>query len=101
MRSILIATLLAGAALGQSTPPDVKVEPVAIRLSADGTCHFLDIAKPCAELGQYLLSKHLVRDGHLHITVDRTARYEVVAAALKSLQSEGFKIGFVNADFVK
>jgi len=33
------------------------------------------------------------------MVVDRAAKYEQVAAALKSLQSAGLKVGFVNKDF--
>ena len=51
---------------------------------------------PCVEVAQYLLSKHLAKNGHVHIVVDATSKYESVAAALKSLQNAGLKIGFVN-----
>jgi len=51
---------------------------------------------PCVDVAQYLLSKHLAQNGHVHIIVDATSKYESVAAALKSLQSAGLKIGFIN-----
>jgi biopolymer transport protein ExbD len=105
MRTTLIATCLlaiARSALGQSVAPDVNADVLTIRISSDGICHFLDTTKPCSELGQYLLSKHLARDGHIHIVVDRTSQYALVAATLKSLDRAGFKkVGFVNKDFAE
>jgi biopolymer transport protein ExbD len=104
MRSTLItACLLALAqiAIGHSAPSDVNAEVLTIRISADGVCHFLDTSTQCGELADYLLSKNLSRNRHVHIVVDRASKYEMVAAALKSLQKAGFKIGFINEDFVQ
>jgi hypothetical protein len=50
------------------------------------------------QIGQYLLTKHLAQNKHVHTAVDRTAKYELVAATLKSLDGLGFKVGFVNND---
>jgi biopolymer transport protein ExbD len=69
-----------------------------VRISADGACHFLDDSASCEQLGKYLLTKHLAQNGHLHITVDRASKYELVAATLKSLEGTGFKVGFVNTE---
>jgi biopolymer transport protein ExbD len=104
MRSTLITTCLlafAQIAIGQSAPSHVTAEVFTIRISADGVCHFLDTSTPCGELADYLLSKNFAQNRHVHIVVDRASKYEVVAAALKSLQNAGFKIGFVNEDFVQ
>ena len=41
---------------------------------------------------------NLAQDGHVHIAVDKSSKYELVAATLKSLDGYGFKVGFVNVD---
>jgi|SRR5580704_12450971 biopolymer transport protein ExbD len=102
MRATLIAiNLLAFAqiATGQNSPSEVSADVLTIRISADGICHVRKRPMPCADVAQYLSSKHLAPDGHVHMVVDRAAKYEQVAAALKSLQSAGLKVGFVNKDF--
>jgi biopolymer transport protein ExbD len=104
MRTALTVTCLlafaqiAQIAMGQSAPSNGDADVLTIRISADGVCHFLDTSTPCDELGNYLLSKHLAQNGHVHIAVDRTSKYELVAAALGSLDRAGFKVGFVNKD---
>jgi len=103
MRATLIAIsllALAQIATGQNAPPsDVSADVLTIRISADGICHIRKRPMPCADVAHYLSSKHLAPDGHVHMVVDRAAKYEQVAAALKSLQSAGLKVGFVNKDF--
>jgi biopolymer transport protein ExbD len=105
MRTTLIAISLlafASVATGQGVPSNTDENVLTIRISADGVCSFLDSSTPCAEVGRYLLSKHLAQDGHVHIVVDRASQYEMVAATLKSLDSAGFKkVGFVNKDFLQ
>lgn len=99
MRTTLVTTCLlviARIAIGQSAPSNAEV--LTIFVSADGVCHVLDTFMPCGELAQYLKSKHLAQDGHVHIAVDKTLKYDVVAATLKSLQGAGFKVGFVQYD---
>lgn len=87
-------------ALGQIVPSEASADALTVRISADGVCHFLDTATACSELARYLLSKHLAQNGHIHITVDRAAKIDVVEATLKSLDRAGFKkVGFVNQDF--
>lgn len=85
-----------------ASPPkgwlDANADVLTIRISGDGLCYFLDASAPCDQLGQSLLTKHLAQNGHVHIVVDRTSKYEWVAATLKSLQGLGFNIGFVNND---
>jgi biopolymer transport protein ExbD len=102
MRTALIATCLiafAQFALGQSASPDANAEVLTIRISEDGVCHFLEVSTPCNQPGEYLLAKHLAENGHVHIAVDRTSKYELVAATLESLQRARFgKLGFVNTD---
>ena len=105
MRNTLTSTCLlafAQIAMGQSASSDANAEVLTIRISADGVCYFLDTSSPCDHLGRYLLSKHLAQNGHVHIAVDRTSKYEMVAATLKSLDDAGFKkVGFVNNDFIQ
>jgi biopolymer transport protein ExbD len=91
----LIFIAFAQIAMGQSAPSDVVADST-IRISADGICHVQDSSMPCVDVAQYLLSKHLAKNRHVHIVVDATSKYESVAAALKSLQNAGLKIGFVN-----
>jgi biopolymer transport protein ExbD len=103
MRTTLTAILLlalASIALGQSASPDADAGVLTIRISADGICYFLDTSTPCDKLGEYLLSKHVAQNGHVHIAVDKFSKYETVAATLESLQRAGFKekIGFVNIE---
>jgi hypothetical protein len=85
-----------------ASPPkgwlDANADVLTIQISEDGVCHFLDASAPCDHLGQNLLTKHLAQNGHIDIVVDRTSKYELVLATLKSLQGLGFKIGFVNYD---
>jgi biopolymer transport protein ExbD len=92
---VLSFVAFARVGMGQSAPSDVIAEST-IRISADGICYIQDSPMTCAGVAQYLLSKHLAKNGYVHIVVDATSKYESVAAALKSLQSAGLKIGFVN-----
>jgi biopolymer transport protein ExbD len=99
MRTTLSAFSLivfAQIAMGQGAPSDAIADVLTIRISADGLCHIQDSAMPCVDVARYLLSQHLAQDGRVHIVVDATSKYETVAAALKSLQNAGLKIGFVN-----
>jgi TonB family protein len=99
MRNTFIATWLlvfTQFSLGQSASPDANADVLTIRISEDGVCYFLNDSAPCDRLGQYLLMKQLAQSGHIHIAVDRTAKYELVAATLQSLDGTGFKFGFVN-----
>jgi hypothetical protein len=82
----------------QSELIDEKTDVLTIRVSEDGVCHILDASTPCKQLGQYLVAKHLAENGHVHISVDRSSKYELVAATLESLDGMGFKVGFVNYD---
>ena len=34
---------------------------------------------------------------HVHLQIDRDAKYELVAATVKSLQATGLKVGFINS----
>ena len=98
MRTTLSALSLiafAKIAMGQAAPSDVSADST-IRISADGICQVQDSSMPCVEVAKYLLSKHLAQNGYVHIVVDATSKYESVVAALKSLQSAGLKVGFVN-----
>jgi biopolymer transport protein ExbD len=101
MRNSLTATCLlvfTQFAMAQSASPDPNTDVLTVRISADGACNFLDDSAPCGQLGKYLLTKHLAQNRHLHITVDRASKYELVAATLQSLEGTGFKVGFVNSE---
>ncbi|HEV7610382.1 MAG TPA: hypothetical protein VGO37_00725 [Steroidobacteraceae bacterium] len=101
MRTTFTAMCLLGFAqfaMAQSAPPDANPDVLTVRISEDGVCHFLDASTTCDQLGKYLLSKHLAQNGHIHIAVDRSSKYELVVATLESLRGTGFKVGFVNYD---
>lgn len=97
-RVFLVIGPVSSKATAQSPPPDANSDVLTIRISEDGVCHLLDTATPCDQLGQYLLAKHLAQNGHVHISVDRFSKYELVAATLESLRGTGLKVGFVNYD---
>jgi biopolymer transport protein ExbD len=82
----------------QSVPPDANPDVLTVRISEDGVCHVLDTSTPCDQLGQYLMAKHLARDGRISFAVDRSSKYELVVATLESLRGTGFKVGVVNYD---
>jgi biopolymer transport protein ExbD len=84
--------------IAQSAPPDADPEVLTVLISEDGVCNVLDASTPCDQLGPYLLAKHLAQNGRISIAVDRSSKYELVAATLESLRGTGFKVGFVNYD---
>ena len=99
MRTTLIASfLLAGAlvASAQETSQEQATPLLVIRLSADGTCVFEDSSMPCDELATRLVAMNLAPNSHVHISVDRDAKYEMVAAMITSLRRTGIKIGYIN-----
>jgi biopolymer transport protein ExbD len=101
MRTTFTAMCLLGFiqfAMAQNTSPDTNAEVLTVRISEDGVCHVLDASTPCAQLGQYLLTKHLAQNGRIHIDVERSSKYELLMATLESLRGTGFKVGCVNDD---
>jgi biopolymer transport protein ExbD len=93
-----IVSAFVSVATGQNAPSGSGDGVLMIRISVDGICYFLDTSAPCEKLGSYLRSMNLAQDGHVHIAVDKSSKYELVAATLKSLDGYGFKVGFVNVD---
>ena len=101
MRNALTSTCLlafAQFATAQSALPERNTDVLTVLISEDCVCHFLDDSAPCEQLGKYVLTKHPVPNGHIHIAVDRASNCELVAATLESLEGTGFKVGFVNYD---
>jgi len=84
--------------MAQSAPPHANTDVLTVRISEDGICYFLEDSAPCEQLGKTLLTKRLAQNRHLHLVVDRSSKYELVAATLKSLEGNGFKVGFVNSE---
>jgi biopolymer transport protein ExbD len=84
--------------MAQGASPDSPPDAVTVHISANGVCQFLNESVPCAHLGEHLLKKHWAPNAHVHIALDRDAKYELVAATLTSLQGTGFKVGFVNSE---
>ena len=82
-------------------PNAMESTDLTIRVSADGHCHFAEVVVQCDALGAMLVSMHMVPTGHIHIEVGPDARYEVIAALLKSLEQVGIspsRVGFVRAE---
>ena len=101
MRATFTATCLIGFtqfAMAQSAPPAANPDVLTVRISEDGVCHFLNASTPCDQLGQSLLTNNLAQNGRIYIAVDRSSKYELVAATLESPRGTGFKVGFVNYD---
>jgi hypothetical protein len=61
-------------AIAQSGSPDANTDVLTVRMSEDGVCYFLDDSAPCDQLGEYLLTKHLAQNKHIHIAVDRASK---------------------------
>jgi biopolymer transport protein ExbD len=78
----------------------VSVVPVPIELdvgiSNAGACTVADTPVSCGELGSYISGLRAGPRCAILVKVDKRARYEVVMAALSSMQ----KSGFTNISFV-
>ena len=79
------------------TPPEV----IALQIDFDGTLLWNKVLIDRATFQGYISTEALKSpQPEVHITVDKFARYEVVAQTLADLQRRGLnKIGFVNNDF--
>jgi biopolymer transport protein ExbD len=79
-------------------PPTTRTESVDLSIDFDGTVLCNRQAVDRRELQRYIaVSAALTPQPEVHITVDKFARYEIVARTLADLQSRGLKkIGFVN-----
>jgi biopolymer transport protein ExbD len=76
------------------TPPEV----IALQIDFDGTLLWNKVLVDRATFQGYISTEALkLPQPEVHITVDKFARYEVVAQTLADLQRRGLnKIGFVN-----
>jgi biopolymer transport protein ExbD len=102
MRATLIAAsffALSQAATGQTASPEIDPPVLMIHIFAGGTCSFADSSVPCDQLASELVARHFAPSSHVHISVDRDAKYELVTAVLGSLQHLGLKIGYVNNSY--
>ena len=83
------------------TPPPPKPEIIDLTIDFDGTLlwNTMPVDRPTL---QGYISESATHDPQpeVHITVDKFAKYEIVAQTLADLQHRGLKkIGFVNNDF--
>jgi biopolymer transport protein ExbD len=84
-----------------NTPPPPKPEVIDLTIDFDGTLLWNTMPVDRTTLQGYI-SESATHDPQpeVHITVDKFAKYEIVAQTLADLQHRGLKkIGFVNNDF--
>jgi len=82
-------------------PPPPKPEVIDLTIDFDGTLLWNTMPVDRTTLQGYI-SESATHDPQpeVHITVDKFAKYEIVAQTLADLQHRGLKkIGFVNNDF--
>jgi biopolymer transport protein ExbD len=82
-------------------PPPVLPEVIDLAIDFDGTLLWNKAPVDRATLQGYI-SQSAAKDPQpeVHITVDKFAKYEIVAQTLADLQHRGLKkIGFVNNDY--
>jgi biopolymer transport protein ExbD len=85
----------------QNQPPPVPPEVINLQIDFDGTLIWNGTPVDRKTMQAYV-SESATHDPapEVHITVDKFAKYEVVAQALADLQHRGLKkLGFVNNDF--
>jgi biopolymer transport protein ExbD len=80
-----------------ATPPEV----IDLQIDFDGMLSWNKTAVDRATMQRYITSDALKSpQPEVHITVDKFAKYEIVAQTLADLQHRGLqKIGFVNNEF--
>jgi biopolymer transport protein ExbD len=81
-------------------PPAVRPEVIDLSIDFDGTLQWNETTVDRTTLQSYI-SKEAAKDPQpeVHIRVDRSSKYEIVAQTLADLQYRGLtKIGFVNND---
>lgn len=84
-----------------ANPPPIKPEVINLRIDFDGTSLWSMTAVDRATM-QGNISSEAVKlpQPEVHITVDKFAKYEIVAQTLADLQYRGLKkIGFVNNEY--
>jgi biopolymer transport protein ExbD len=83
-------------------PPPTQPEVINLRIDFDGTLLWSMTAVDRATMQGYISSEALkLPQPEVHITVDKFAKYEIVAQTLADLQYRGLKkIGFVNNEFL-
>jgi biopolymer transport protein ExbD len=84
-----------------SPPPPTKPEVINLQIDFDGTLLWSMTAVNRATMQEYISTEALkLPQPEVHITVDKFAKYEIVAQTLADLQYRGLKkIGFVNNEF--
>jgi biopolymer transport protein ExbD len=82
-------------------PPSIKPEVINLRIDVDGTLLWSMTAVDRATMQGYISSEALqLPQPEVHITIDKFAKYELVAQTLADLQYRGLKkIGFVNNEY--
>jgi biopolymer transport protein ExbD len=87
--------------LPNNNPPPEKPEVINLTIDFDGTLLWNGNAVDRKTLQCYIESEATKQpQPEVHISVDKFAKYEIVAQTLADLQHRGLKkIGFVNNDF--
>jgi biopolymer transport protein ExbD len=82
-------------------PPPIKPEVIDLRIDFDGTLLWRRKAAARATMQGYISSEAVKLPlPEVHITVDKFAKYEIVAQSLADLQYRGLKkIAFVNNEY--
>jgi biopolymer transport protein ExbD len=84
-----------------NTPPPPPPEVINLGIDFDGTILWNSAPVDRTTLQGYISEESVKQpQPEVHITVDKFAKYEIVAQTLADLQHRGLKkIGFVNNDF--
>jgi biopolymer transport protein ExbD len=82
-------------------PPPTLPEVIDLSIDFDGTLQWKKTTVDRATMQSYISQEaNKNPQPEVHITVDKFAKYEIVAQALADLQHRGLKkVGFVNNDF--
>jgi biopolymer transport protein ExbD len=87
--------------LNNSPPPSIPPEVISLQIDFDGMLLWNTTVVDRATMQRYISSEATKSpQPEVHITVDKFAKYEIVAQTLADLQHRGLqKIGFVNNEY--
>jgi hypothetical protein len=69
-----------------------ELSSTEVYVNQDGSCTVLSQAVPCKDVGAKLGAAHVPLSGAIVVNASRLATYEMVAAAMESLQRAGYAI---------
>jgi biopolymer transport protein ExbD len=87
--------------LPNSNPPPIPPEVINLQIDFDGMLLWNTTAVDRATMQRHITSEAMkTPQPEVHITVDKFAKYEIVAQTLADLQHRGLqKLGFVNNEY--